>query len=232
MFISFGLTIIRLINVIVSLSEAMKTSHIFLPCINQKNQSNVFLECVWSLAKYTSLLIWTSKLIMGLPLPKRWKIVTNWTYFLLFFTIYWWVDQCKFFHFFYIKFLCSSNKDLVQPQALKFWLYTFLDVFCKLSSLGYKNLCFPSMEVHILHLIWWILPLLSITLSHQCRGIVPTSLKCIYPPWFFCSLFSETFGLNDSTCIFSQLRFSFMQIDINSVVGGDLDLYMGRWDWI
>jgi hypothetical protein len=45
------------------------------------------------------------------------------------FTIYWWVDQCKFFHFFYIKFLCSSNKDLVQPQALKFWPYTFLDFF-------------------------------------------------------------------------------------------------------
>ncbi len=165
MFTSFAPTIIRLINVIVSLSKAMKTSHMFLPCINQKNQSNVFLECIWSLAKYTSLLIWTSKLIMGLPLPKRWKIATNWTYSLFIFTTYWWVDQCKFFHFLYIKFLCSSNKDLVQPQALKFWPYTFLNVFCKLSSLGYKNLCFPSMEVHILHLIWWTLPLLSITFT-------------------------------------------------------------------
>ncbi len=172
------------------------------------------------------------KLIMGLPLLQRWKIATNWTYFLFIFTTHWWVDQCKCFHFWYIKFFCSSNKDLVQPQALKFWPYTFLDVFGKLSSLGYKSLCFPSMEVHILHLIWWTLPLLSITLSHQCKKIAHASLKCIYPPMIFFSLFSTTFGLNDSPCIFSQLKLSFMQININSIMGGDLDLYTGRWDWI
>jgi hypothetical protein len=29
----------------------------------------------------------------------------------------------------------GGASDLIQPQTLKFWPYTFLDVFCKLSSL-------------------------------------------------------------------------------------------------
>jgi hypothetical protein len=90
----------------------------FLPCINQKNQSNGLLECVWSLAKYTSLLIWTSKLIMGPKDGRLQQIEHIFFSFLLFING---LTNVNSFIFFYIKFLCSSNKNFVITLTLGSW---------------------------------------------------------------------------------------------------------------